>query len=76
MSQKESRFYEILLPMSAIVAARLNAEEGCNYDVQKILDWTFDGCQDPKGRYGWGVIAERWGDYDVHGLLFCKNAQF
>lgn len=68
MSQKESRFYEILLPMSAIVAARLNAEEGCNYDVQKILDWTFDGCQDPKGRYGWGVIAERWGDYDVHGL--------
>lgn len=68
MSQKESRFYEILLPMSAIVAARLNAEEGCNYDVQKILDWTFDGCQDPKGRYGWGVIAERWGDYDVYGL--------
>ncbi len=68
MAQKESRFYEILLPMSAIVAARLNAEEGCNYDVQKILDWTFDGCQDPKGRYGWGVIAERWGDYDVHGL--------
>lgn len=68
MSQKESRFYEILLPMSAIVAARLNAEEGCNYDIQKILDWTFDGCQDPKGRYGWGVIAERWGDYDVYGL--------
>lgn len=68
MAQKESRFYEILLPMSAIVAARLNAEEGCNYDVQKILDWTFDGCQDPKGRYGWGVIAERWGDYDVYGL--------
>lgn len=68
MAQKESRFYEILLPMSAIVAARLNAEEGCNYDVQKILDWTFDGCQAPKGRYGWGVIAERWGDYDVYGL--------
>ena len=35
---------------------------------KKILDWTFDGCQDPKGRYGWGVIAERWGDYDVYGL--------
>lgn len=68
MAQKESRFYEILLPMSAIVAARLNAEEGMNYDVQKILDWTFDGCQNPDGRYGWGVIAERWGDYDVHGL--------
>lgn len=68
MSQKESRFYEILLPMSAIVAARLNAEEGTNYDVKKIIDWTFDGCTNKNGRYGWGVIAERWGDYDVYGL--------
>lgn len=42
LSQKESRFYEILLPMSAIVASRLNAEEGTQYDVKKILDWTFD----------------------------------
>lgn len=68
LAQKESRFYEILLPMSAIVAARLNAEEGTDYDVKKIIDWTFDGCKNPKGRHGWGVIAERWGDYDVHGL--------
>lgn len=68
LSQKESRFYEILLPMSAIVAARLNAEEGTDYDVKKILDWTFNGCQDKKGRYGWGVISERWGKYDVYGL--------
>lgn len=67
-SQKESRFYEILLPMSAIVAARMNAEEGTDYDVKKILDWTFDGCTDRNARYGWGVIAERWGDYDVYGL--------
>lgn len=66
--QKESRFYEILLPMSAVVAARMNAEEGTNYDVKRILDWTFDGCPDKNSRYGWGVIAERWGDYDVHGL--------
>lgn len=68
LSQKESRFYEILLPMGAVVAARLNAEHGTDYDVKKILDWTFDGCTNPNGRYGWGVIAERWGDYDVHGL--------
>lgn len=68
LSQKESRFYEILLPMSAIVASRLNAEEGTQYDVKKILDWTFDGCQNPNGRYGWGVMAGRWGDYDVSGL--------
>ena len=68
LSQKESRFYEILLPMLAIVASRLNAEEGTQYDVKKILDWTFDGCQNPNGRYGWGVMAGRWGDYDVSGL--------
>ncbi|WP_455497612.1 hypothetical protein [Coprobacter sp.] len=68
LSQKESRFYEVLLPMSAIVAARLNAEEGTQYDVKKILDWTFDGCQNPNARYGWGVTTGRWGKYDVSGL--------
>ena len=68
LSQKESRFYEILLPMSAIVAAQMNAELGTDYDVKKIIDWTFEGCKNPNGRYGWGVIAERWGNYDVYGL--------
>ena len=68
LSQKESRFYEILLPMGAVVAARMNAELGTDYDVKKIIDWTFEGCNNPDGRYGWGVIAERWGDYDVYGL--------
>ncbi len=67
-NQKESRFYEILLPMSAIVAARMNAEQGTNYDVKQVIDWTFDGCTDKNARYGWGVIAECWGDYDVYGL--------
>jgi hypothetical protein len=68
VSQKESRFYEVLMPFGALVAARLNAEHGTHYDVKKILDWTFDGCVAADGRTGWGVIAERWGDYDVHGL--------
>jgi hypothetical protein len=68
LSQKESRFYEILLPFGAYTAARLNAEQGTKYDVTKLLNWTFDGCQAKDGRYGWGVIAERWGDYDVDGL--------
>jgi len=68
VSQKESRFYEVLMPFGALVAAQLNAEYGTNYDVKKILDWTFEGCKAADGRTGWGVIAERWGDYDVHGL--------
>lgn len=67
-NQKESRFYEILLPLGVFTAAAINAESGTKFDIAKMLDWVFDGCTDPKGRYGWGVIAERWGDYDVHGL--------
>ena len=68
VNQKASRFYEILLPFGAYTAARLNAEQGTHYDVAKLLNQTFDGCQSKDGRYGWGVIAERWGDYDVYGL--------
>jgi hypothetical protein len=68
LSQKESRFYEILLPFGAYTAARLNAEQGTNYDVTRLLNQTFDGCQSKDGRYGWGVIAEKWGNYDVFGL--------
>lgn len=68
LNPTESRFYENLLPFGAYTAARLNAEQGANYDVEKLLNWTFEGCQAKEGRYGWGVIAERWGDYDVHGL--------
>ncbi len=68
LSQKESRFYEMLLPFGTYTAARLNAEQGTNYDVTKMLNWIFDGCQSKDGRYGWGVIAEKWGDYDVSGL--------
>ena len=68
LSQKESRFYEMLLPFGTYTAARLNAEQGTTYDVTKMLNWIFDGCQSKDGRYGWGVIAEKWGDYDVSGL--------
>ena len=68
LSQKESRFYEIFLPFGAYTAARLNAEQGTNYDVTKLLNWAFDGCQAKDGRYGWGVIAEKWGDFDVSGM--------
>jgi hypothetical protein len=67
-SQKESCFYEILLPMGIYTAARLNAEHGTNYDIAKMLDWTFDGCRRPDGRNGWGVLVGQWGRYDVSGL--------
>ncbi|MBP1615342.1 MAG: hypothetical protein H6Q13_2790 [Bacteroidetes bacterium] len=68
LSQKESRFYEILLPLGVYTAAYLNATEGTNYDVHKLLDWVFDGCKSRTGRTGWGIIVGKWGDYDVSGL--------
>lgn len=66
-SQKESRFYESLMPFGAYIGARLNAEQGSNYEVQKFIDWTFDG--DATNREGWGVIVGKWGGYDVSGMV-------
>ena len=68
LSQKESRFYEALLPLGAYTAAYLNATQGKDYDLGKLLDWVFDGCKSPTGRIGWGIITGKWGKYDVSGL--------
>ena len=67
-SQKESRFYEILLPLGIYTAGRLNAEENTRYDTRKMIEWVFDGCTAKNGRTGWGIIVDTWGDYDVSGL--------
>jgi len=67
-SQKESRFYELLMPFGAYVGARLNATHGTDFEIKKVIDWTFDGCKASDGRTGWGVISGRWGEYDVYGL--------
>ena len=68
-SQTESRFYEVLLPFGAYTAARLNAEQSTSYDVTKILEWSFEGTTSESGRLGWGVIMDKWGEYDVSGLV-------
>ena len=52
---KENRFYEILMPFGAYVAARLNAEEGTNGTSV---------C-----REGWGVLVDNWNGYDVSGIV-------
>jgi len=57
--------YELQLPYGTIAAARMNAVEGTNYPVQKLLDWCFD-----RGNLrGWGSIVGTWGGYDVSGLV-------
>ena len=57
--------YELQLSYGTLVAARMNAIEGTNYPLQKLLDWCFD-----RGALrGWGSIVGNWGGYDVSGLI-------
>ena len=63
---ERSTFYEVLLPYGVTLAARMNAEQGCDYDVTQLLNWCLDG--NNACRPGWGVIAGHWGGYDVSGL--------
>jgi len=57
--------YELQLPYGTLAAARMNALEGTNYPLQKLLDWCFE-----RGDLrGWGAIVGNWGGYDVSGLI-------
>jgi len=61
-----STFYEVLLPYGVTLAARMNAEQGCDYDAAQLLNWCLDGST--ACRPGWGVVVGNWGGYDVSGL--------
>lgn len=57
--------YELQLPYGAFVAAKMNAEQGTSYNIQKILNWCFD-----RGPLrGWGAIRGTWDGKDVSGLI-------
>ena len=57
--------YELQLPYGTYTAAKMNAELGTTYDVQKMVNWSFD-----KGPLrGWGTIVGNWGGFDVSGLV-------
>lgn len=57
--------YEIQLPYGTLIAARMNAELGTDYDVEKMVNWSFD-----KGELrNWGTIVGTWGGFDVSGLV-------
>ncbi len=57
--------YELQLPYGAYTAARMNAELGTVYDIEKIINWCFEV---GSLRY-WGVIVGNWGGYDCYGLV-------
>ncbi|MCY7330749.1 MAG: laminin G, partial [Saprospiraceae bacterium] len=57
--------YELQLPYGTYTAARMNAELGTRYDVEKMVNWSFD-----RGALrGWGTIVGNWGGYSVSGLV-------
>jgi hypothetical protein len=59
--------YEIQLPYGIATAARMNALEGTNYDIQKMMNWTFSSGLNTLR--GWGCIIGNWNGYDVSGLI-------
>ncbi len=66
-SQKINPSYELLMPFGAYLSARINAEEGSKYEVNKMLDWTFDGTA--VCREGWGVLVGNWNGFDISGIV-------
>ncbi|TWU28349.1 hypothetical protein [Bythopirellula polymerisocia] len=65
----QSPLYEVLLPYGALVAARMNAELGRDYDVARLVNDCFEPLGRPQARPGWGVISDRWNEFDAHGLV-------
>jgi len=62
--------YEIELPYGTFVAAKMNAELGTNYDIQKMINWSFD----QSSERNWGTVVGVWGNNvtglnDVSGLV-------
>ncbi|MFQ5769614.1 MAG: LamG-like jellyroll fold domain-containing protein [bacterium] len=57
--------YELQLPYGVYTAARMNAELGTDYNIEKMVNWCFD----VGPLRSWGAIIGNWGGYDVHGLI-------
>ena len=66
-SNKINPTYELLMPFGAYLAARMNVEQGTNFDVEKLMGWTFDGTA--VCREGWGVLTGNWNGYDISGVV-------
>ncbi|MDP4128937.1 MAG: hypothetical protein Q8918_03635 [Bacteroidota bacterium] len=66
-SNKINPTYEVLMPFGAYLAARINAEEGTRYDLNKMLEWSFDGTA--VCRTGWGVLTGNWNGMDISGIV-------
>lgn len=61
-----SPFYEVLVYLAPYMAARMNAEQGTNYNVAKMYNWAFS---DSAVRGGWGMINDNWNGFYTQGLM-------
>ncbi|MEG8947130.1 LamG-like jellyroll fold domain-containing protein [Rosettibacter firmus] len=57
--------YEIQLPYGVYTAARMNAEIGTDYDLEKMFKWCFSYTNLRR----WNVLTGKWGVYDINGLI-------
>ncbi len=62
-----SSLYEVLLYFAPSLAAKMNAQQGKNYDIDNLLADVLNGSSIPRG--GWGSISGSWGDYCMNGLM-------
>jgi len=58
--------YELQLPYGVYIAARMNAELGTNYDIEKLINWCFDTKDNVRA---WGATLGNWNGYDCYGLI-------
>ena len=58
--------YELQLPYGVYIAARMNAELGTDYNVEKLLNWCFTTEDNVRS---WGMTLGNWGGYDADGLI-------
>lgn len=64
-SQTTNPSYELQLPYGTYLAARMNAELGTRYNVERMVNWCFD----VGPLRSWGAMVGTWGGYDVSGLI-------
>jgi hypothetical protein len=70
-SMSSNPSYELQLPYGIYAAAKMNAELGTKYDIEKMVNWSFN-----RGALrGWGTIVGKWGGFDVSGLVGEANDQ-
>jgi hypothetical protein len=63
--QTSNPSYELQLSYGTYLAARMNAELGTTYDIQKMVNWCFN----VGPLRSWGAVVGTWGGYDCSGLI-------